>query len=121
VAGAGLGGGLGAALVFTTAISPWATVMVAFGVASLLLLSWPVTAVLLTEHAGPSCATATGLFTVSNQLGAVGGASLGGVLLALGSFPLVSLLCLGAATTAAVVLHAKVPKGATGPRSLVPS
>ena len=76
--------------------------------ASLLLLSWPVTAVLLTEHAGQSCATATGLFAMSNQLGAVGGVSLGGVLLALGSFPLVSLLCLGAATTAAVVIHAKV-------------
>jgi MFS transporter, DHA1 family, inner membrane transport protein len=120
VAGAGLSGGLGAALVFTTAISPWATVVVAFGVASLLLLSWPVTAVLLTEHAGPSCATATGLFTVSNQLGAVGGASLGGVLLALGSFPLVSLLCLGAATMAAVVLHAKVQKAAEGHRSLMP-
>jgi hypothetical protein len=85
----------------------------AFGVAALLLLSWPVTAVLLTEYAGPSCATATGLLTVSNQVGAVGGASLGGVLLALGSFPLVSLLCLGAATTAAVVLHAKVPQPAS--------
>jgi predicted MFS family arabinose efflux permease len=121
VAGAGLGGGLGAALVFTTALSPWITVVVAFGVAGLLLVSWPVTAVLLTEHAGPSCATATSLFTVSNQVGAVGGASLGGVLLALGSFPLVSLLCLGAATTAAVVLHAKVPQGATGYRSLGPS
>jgi DHA1 family inner membrane transport protein len=121
VAGACLSGGLGAALVFTTAISPWATVVVAFGVASLLLLSWPVTAVLLTERAGSSCATATSLFTVSNQVGAVGGASLGGVLLALGSFPLVSLLCLGAATTAAVVLHAKVQKGAEGHRSLVPS
>jgi MFS transporter, DHA1 family, inner membrane transport protein len=121
VAGAFVGGGLGAVLVFTTAISPWATVMVAFGVAGLLLLSWPVTAVLLTEHAGPSCATATGLFAVSNQLGAVGGASLGGVLLALGSFPLVSLLCLGTATTAAVVIHTKVQTAAEGRRPLVPS
>ena len=121
VAGAGLGGGLGAALVFTTALSPWVTVGVAFGVASLLLLSWPVTAVLLTEQAGPSCATATSLFTVSNQLGAVGGAALGGGLLALGSFPLVSLLCVGAATAAAVVIHAKVPQAAEGHRPLVPS
>ena len=121
VAGAFVGGGLGAALVFTTAISPWATVGLAFGVAGLLLLSWPVTAVLLTEHAGPSCATATGLFAMSNQVGAVGGASLGGALLALGSFPLVSLLCLGAATTAAVVIHAKVQQTAEGHRPLVPS
>jgi predicted MFS family arabinose efflux permease len=121
VAGAFVGGGLGAVLVFTTALSPWATVGVAFSVASLLLLSWPVTAALLTEHAGPSCATATSLLTVSNQVGAVGGATLGGGLLALGSFPLVSLLCLGAATAAAVVLHAKVPQAATGHRPLGPS
>src|SRR5215813_11753813 len=120
VASAFLGGGLGAALVFATAISPWATVVVAFGVAGLLLLSWPVTAVLLTELAGQSRATATGLFVVSNQCGTVGGASLGGVLLALGSFPLVSLLCLGAATMAAVVLHAKVHKATEGHRSLMP-
>jgi len=121
VAGAFVGGGLGAVLVFTTAFSPWATVGVAFSVASLLLLSWPVTAALLTEHAGPSCATATSLLTVSNQVGAVGGATLGGGLLALGSFPLVSLLCLGAAMAAAVVLHAKVPPAAAGPRPLGPS
>ena len=121
VAGAFVGGGLGAVLVFTTALSPWATVGVAFSVASLLLLSWPVTAALLTEHAGPSCATATSLLTVSNQVGAVGGATLGGGVLALGSFPLVSLLCLGAATAAAVVLHTKVPPAAAGPRPLGPA
>ena len=63
---------------FMTDISPWVTVLLAFGVAGLLPLSWPVTAVLLTELAGQSRATATGLFAVSNQLGAVGGASLGG-------------------------------------------
>jgi len=121
VAGAFLGGGLGAALVFTTTISPWATVGLAFGVAGSLLLSWPVTAVLLTEHAGPSRATATGLFAVSNQLGAVGGASLGGMLLALGSFPLIGWFCLGAATIAAVVIHTKVPEATEGHRPLVPS
>jgi hypothetical protein len=62
VALAFVGGGVGAALVFTTGISPWVTVMLAFGVGGLLLLSWPVTAVLLTELAGQSRATATGLF-----------------------------------------------------------
>lgn len=115
---ASLGGGLGAALVFTTALSPWITVVMAGGVAGLLLCSWPVTALLLTEHAGPSGATATSLFSVSNQVGAVGGAALGGVLVALGSFPWVSLLCWGAATTAAVVLHAKVQPGTAGPRAV---
>jgi predicted MFS family arabinose efflux permease len=121
VASAFLGGGLGAALVFTTNFSPWATVVLAFGVAGLLPLSWPVTAVLLTELAGQSRATATGLFAVSNQLGAVGGASLGGVMLSLASFPLVGLFCLATAATAAVVIHSKVQKAAEGFRPLVPS
>jgi predicted MFS family arabinose efflux permease len=66
VALAFMGGGVGAVLVFMMDISPWVTVLVAFGVAGLLPLSWPVTAVLLTELAGQSRATATGLFAVSN-------------------------------------------------------
>lgn len=105
VAMACLGGGLGAALVFTLTLSLWTTVMLACGATGLLSLAWTVMAVLLTEVAGPSRATATGLLTVSNQLGALGGAALGGVMLALGSFPLVGLFCLATAATAAVVIH----------------
>jgi MFS transporter, DHA1 family, inner membrane transport protein len=115
-----LGGGLGTALVFTISLSPWATVGMACGVASLLSVAWPVTAVLLTELAGQSRATATGLYAVSNQLGAVGGASLGGLLLALGSFPLVGLFCLMAATIAAGVIRYKVQKAAASYRPLAP-
>jgi predicted MFS family arabinose efflux permease len=121
VAIAFIGGGLGAALVFTTDISPWVTVMLAFGVASLLPMSWPVTAVLLTELAGQSRATATGLFAVSNQLGAVGGASLGGVMLALGSFPLVGMFCLVTAALAAGVIRGKVHQAVASPVPLSPS
>jgi predicted MFS family arabinose efflux permease len=116
-----LGGGLGTALVFTMDLSPWATVGLACGVAGLLSVAWPVTAVLLTELAGRSRATATGLYAVSNQLGAVGGASLGGLVLALGSFPLVGLFCLATATTAAGVIYYKVQKTAVGYRPLAPS
>lgn len=100
-----LGGGLGAALVFTLTLSLWTTVMLACGATGLLSLAWTVMAVLLTEVAGQSRATATGLLTVSNQLGAMGGAALGGVMLSLGSFPLVGLFCLATAATAAVVIH----------------
>jgi predicted MFS family arabinose efflux permease len=116
-----LGGGLGAALVFTMDISPWATVVLACGVAGLLSVSWPVTAVLLTELAGQSRATATGLFAVSNQLGAVGGASLGGVMLALGSFPLVGMFCLVTTALAAGVLRGKVHRAVASPMPLSPS
>jgi predicted MFS family arabinose efflux permease len=107
-----IGGGLGAALVFTLALSPWTTVMLACGVVGLLSLAWTVMAVLLTEAAGQSRATATGLLAVSNRLGAVGDASLGGVMLSLSSFPLVGLFCLTAAATAAVVIHSTAQKTA---------
>jgi predicted MFS family arabinose efflux permease len=121
VALAFVGGGIGATLVFTTALSPWVTVLLACAVAGLLPLSWPVTAVLLTELAGQSRATATGLFAVSNQLGAVGGASLGGVMLALGGFPWVGMFCLVTAVLAAGVILATGPKAAASPLPLSPS
>jgi MFS family permease len=63
---------------------------------------------LLLELAGGSRTTATGLFAVSNQLGAFGGPALGGLLLALGGFPWVGLFCLGVAVLAAVVIQLKV-------------
>jgi predicted MFS family arabinose efflux permease len=84
-------------------------------------LSWPVTAVLLTELAGQSRATATGLFAVSNQLGVVGGASLGGVMLALGGFPWVGMFCLVTAVMAAGVILAKGPRAVASPLPLSPS
>jgi predicted MFS family arabinose efflux permease len=121
VAGAFLGGGVAAALVFTTDLSPWATAVLAFGVAGFLSFSWPVTLVLLTELAGQSRATATGLFVVSNQVGTVGGASLGGVMLSLGGFPLVSLLCFATAATAAVVIHYQLRRAAENHRPSLPS
>jgi predicted MFS family arabinose efflux permease len=121
VALAFVAGGCGAALVFMTDISPWVTVLLACSVAGLLPLSWPVTAVLLTELAGQSRATATGLFAVSNQLGAVGGASLGGVMLALGSFPLVGIFCFVTAVLAAGVLRGKVHRAIARPLPLSPS
>lgn len=106
-----IGGGLGAVLVFTTGFSPWATVALACGVACALSLSWPIIAVLVTDMAGQSQATATGFLAVSNQLGAVGGASLGGVMLSLGHFPLVGLFCLATAGIAAGVIRGPLQRG----------
>ena len=54
--------------------------------------------------AGASRATANGLLATSNQLGALGGASVGGLVLALGGFGLVGVFCLAAATAAAAVV-----------------
>ena len=72
VAYAFLGGGLAAVLAFTLPVSPWLTVVLAGAVSGLLLLAWPVAAVMLTDLAGNSRATATGLFAVSNQMGSWG-------------------------------------------------
>jgi len=106
------GSGLLAALVFTAPVSPWATVALAGGAAALARISFAVTATLLLALAGNSRTTATGLFAVSNQLGVVGGASLGGLMLALGGFLWVGLCCLGVAVLAAVVVQLTVRESA---------
>jgi DHA1 family inner membrane transport protein len=102
------GSGLLAALVFTAQVSPWVTVALACSAAALAKISSSVTPTLLLELAGNSRTTATGLFAVSNQLGVFGGASLGGLMLAMGGFPQVGRFCLGVSIIAAVVIHLKV-------------
>ena len=101
-------GGLVASLVFTTQISPWITVGLSFGTVGLLLITSPVMALLLSELAGQSRATATGMFAVSNQFGLMGGASIGGLMLSIGGFPFVGLFCSVAAAIAAIVIRLKV-------------
>ena len=89
-------------------VSPWATVALAMGVAGFSRISSAVTPILLLEWAGSSRTTATGLFAVSNQMGVFGGASLGGLMLALGGFTKVGLFCLGVSVIAAMVIRLKV-------------
>jgi MFS transporter, DHA1 family, inner membrane transport protein len=107
-----LGSGVLAASAFTVDGSPWATVALAGGAAGLARVSSVVTPTVMLEQAGRSRTTATGMFAVSNQLGAFGGASLGGLMLALGGFPLMGLFCLGVAVIAAVVIRLKVQDSA---------
>ena len=102
------GSGLLAVLVFTAQVSPWGTVALACGAAALARISSAVTPTLLLELAEHSRTTATGLFTMSNQLGVFGGAALGGLMLAWGGFPRVGLFCLGVSVIAAVVIQLKV-------------
>ncbi len=93
------GSGLLATLVFTAQVSPWATVALACGAAALARISSAVTPTLLLELEGSSRTTATGLFAMSNQIGGCGGPAMGGLMLALGGFPLVGLFCLGVAVS----------------------
>jgi predicted MFS family arabinose efflux permease len=110
-------GGLAAPLIFTAHLSLWITVVMSFCFAVLLTMSWPVMALLLIEMAGRSRATATGIFATSNQLGVVLGTSMGGLMLHLGSFPLVGLFCFATATTSAIILRYKVRESSEGVQS----
>jgi predicted MFS family arabinose efflux permease len=95
-------------LAFVVGVSPWLTILVASAGAVLLTVFEPVTWALTAELAGESRATANGMLATSNQLGALTGASGGGMVLAFGGFALVGLFCLGAAVVAALVIGAKV-------------
>lgn len=98
---ASLGSGVLAALAFTLAGSPWATVTLASGAAALAHRPSVITPTVLLAYAGGARTTATGMYAVSNQLGSFGETSLGGLILALGGFPLVGLFCLAVAVLAA--------------------
>ncbi len=105
---AALLGGLLAVLAFVGTVSPWLTVVFAFGVAASLWITASVTPTLLLELAGSSRSTATGMFAVSNQVGVFGGASIGGAMLAMGGFPMVGFFCLGAAGVGGALVLMKV-------------
>jgi predicted MFS family arabinose efflux permease len=103
-----LGGGVLVGVAFLVGVSLWVTVLLAGAGAGLLTVFEPVTWAVTAELAGDSRATANGMLATSNQLGATTGASIGGVILALGGFSLVGLFCMGAAVIAALVIGAKV-------------
>jgi DHA1 family chloramphenicol resistance protein-like MFS transporter len=100
-----LGGGC-VSVALTVGLSPWTAIILCCASALLLTVFEPVTWALAAEFSGEARATANGLLATSNQLGIVGGASVGGLVLALGGFPLVGIFCLGAAALASVVVIA---------------
>src|SRR5215470_15927634 len=89
-------------------MSLWPTVLLAAVGAALLTVFEPVTWALIAELTGESRTTANGMLATSDQLGAAIRASVGGLVLALGGFSSVGLLCLGAAIIAALVIGAKL-------------
>jgi DHA1 family inner membrane transport protein len=97
-------GGACVSVALTVSLSPWTAIILCCASALLLTIFEPVTWVLTAEFAGESRATANGLLATSNQLGVIGGASVGGLVFALGGFPFVGLFCLGAATAAAALV-----------------
>ena len=85
VATSSLAGGVAALLLFLIEVPVWAAV----ATAAVLLLSvaWPIMITFSAEVSSQSRATGVGLLGASNQSGGVGGAAIGGVLLATSGFP----------------------------------
>ena len=81
------------------------TVLVALVVFSFLSIVWPSFLAISTEISGNSQATAVGMLGASNQLGGVGGAAIGGAVLALGGFSAVGFFCLISTLLSATVLQ----------------
>ena len=99
-----LAGGVVAGLLFALGASAWIVVAMAFVASVLVSVSMPVLMTLIMHLAGQSRGTAGGMFSTSNQFGGVVGASAGGLMLSLGGYPTVGLLCLVATVLSASVL-----------------
>ena len=91
-------------LFFVLDVSAWTLVAVAFVASVLVSVSMPVLTTLIMHLAGQSRGTAGGMFTTSSQAGGVVGASAGGLMLSLGGYPAVGLLCLVATVLSASVV-----------------
>ena len=103
IAASTLAGGAASLLLLSIDAPIWVVVAIASVGTMLLSIGFPVLLTLSTEVSGQSRATGVGLMGFSNQSGGVGGAALGGVLLATSGFPGVGYLCLGAAAFSVVV------------------
>ena len=89
-----LSGGLVTGLLFALEASTWLVLTMAFFASALVSIAMPVMMTLMMHLAGESRGTAGGMFSTSNQIGGVVGASAGGLMLSLGGFPALGLLYL---------------------------
>jgi len=99
-----LAGGMVAGLLFASGASAWIVVAMAFVASVLVSVSMPVMLTLIMHLAGQSRGTAGGMLSTSNQFGSLVGASAGGLMLSLGGYPAVGLLCLVATVLSASVV-----------------
>jgi DHA1 family chloramphenicol resistance protein-like MFS transporter len=91
-------------LFFVLDAHAWIVVAVAFAASVVGSVSVPVLTTLIMHLAGKSRGTASGMFAASNQFGGVVGASAGGLMLSLGGYTAVGLLCLVATVLSASVV-----------------
>ena len=114
VAACSVAGGLCAAVVFSTQFSIWADVAIAFVGIGLMSVAVPVMLTASTEVSGRSRATGVALVGLSNQIGGVGAAAFGGVVLANTNFSGIGYLCFGVSVLSALTM-ALFMRGVTGP------
>jgi len=105
-----LGGGLAVGAIFSLGAPIWVVVASSLVASVLLTVPMPVLMILMLELAGPSRATASGMFGASNQLESVIGASIGGVMLSIGDFAAVGLFGLVASALSALMIRFKLQK-----------
>lgn len=96
------GGGCGLAF-FVFPAGLWLSVALATAGSGLLCVTFPAMIAMSTEVSGQSRATGVGLMGLTNQLGLVGGAGLGGLLLANTGYPGIGYMCLALGLISAAV------------------
>ncbi len=99
-----MAGGLASLVLFSLDMPVWATVVVALAGTTVINVGWPTFLAISTEISGSSQATAVGMLGSSNQMGGLGGAALGGAVLALGGFSAVGFFCLAVTAISALIL-----------------
>ena len=97
-----VGGACGLAF-FVFPVGLWPSVALATAGTGLLCVTFPAMIAISTEVSGPSRATGVGLMGLTNQLGLVGGAGLGGLLLANTGYQGIGYMCLALGVISAVV------------------
>ncbi len=104
IAMSAIAGGVAASLLFALDLPRWLAVAIAAVSISLFTIPFTVLLTVSTQVSSQSRATGVGLFGISNQVGLVGGAALGGILLASNGFPGIGYLCLGVAAFSTVII-----------------
>ena len=104
IAMSAIAGGVAASLLFALDLPLWLAVAIATVSITLFTVPFTVLLAVSTQVSSQSRATGVGLLGISNQTGAVGGAALGGVLLASSGFPGIGYLCLGVTAFSTVII-----------------
>ena len=97
-------GGLLIAIAYVMPLSIWATVSLTAAAGGMLIVSQPMVMTMLLSLAGEARGTATGIYSLSTQFGAMSGTALAGVLLAFGGFSYIGISCLAIGIIASAVM-----------------